>query len=174
MLIVGVVIAAAWAASRWWCFGRESERWVVMVDRGALYAEKRPAAYAVTHGWWMASHEAGMDGAVYRAPAASGWMWFPSASSWPTSWRTPPIGSTGRVFLYEVQGPGPAGGDWYRRQYALALWPVFPVLFAGGWLLQRSGVKAHRRIAGGCCLRCGYDLAGLAAGAVCPECGRKP
>ncbi|MGH7132664.1 MAG: hypothetical protein ACREJO_12030 [Phycisphaerales bacterium] len=51
------------------------------------------------------------------------------------------------------------------------LWPfALASLLGGGWLVW-SGRRARRRAMTGLCLKCGYDLAGLAAGAPCPECG---
>ncbi|MGH7130657.1 MAG: hypothetical protein ACREJO_01770 [Phycisphaerales bacterium] len=43
-------------------------------------------------------------------------------------------------------------------------------LLGGGWLVW-SGRRARRRAMTGVCGKCGYDLAGLAAGSPCPECG---
>ncbi|MGH7131888.1 MAG: hypothetical protein ACREJO_08095 [Phycisphaerales bacterium] len=43
-------------------------------------------------------------------------------------------------------------------------------LLGGGWLVW-SGRRARGRAMTGHCLKCDYDLAGLAAGAPCPECG---
>jgi len=42
--------------------------------------------------------------------------------------------------------------------------------WAGLFSLARAGVR-RRRAGRGRCLECGYDRRGLAAGAVCPECG---
>ena len=47
------------------------------------------------------------------------------------------------------------------------VWPV-PVAFAGLAWYAGKRIKQLRRDA---CAKCGYDTRGLAAGAVCPECG---
>lgn len=55
--------------------------------------------------------------------------------------------------------------------YYFPLWlPAAAALapFAVAW---PSEARAHRRIRAGRCPRCGYDRAGLALGATCPECG---
>jgi len=69
------------------------------------------------------------------------------------------------------------------RSYAPAalpyepIWPGFlgnTAFYSAYWLALLVGVPAARRILRakrGCCLGCGYDAAGLAPGAVCPECG---
>lgn len=60
------------------------------------------------------------------------------------------------------------------QHWNFVLWPLPLMLWAEGGLLVRSGVVARRRAETGLCRGCGYDLAGLGAGAKCPECGREP
>jgi hypothetical protein len=62
-----------------------------------------------------------------------------------------------------VVGRGRAG----LTQVFVPLW--IPLLAAAGCmgLAWRGSARARA----GCCGRCGYDRAGLGAGAVCPECG---
>jgi hypothetical protein len=67
-------------------------------------------------------------------------------------------------FVFIPTGPG----YWYS---AVPLW--FPALLSllattAAW---RADWKYLRRAREGLCTGCGYDRAGLAAGAVCPECG---
>jgi len=42
---------------------------------------------------------------------------------------------------------------------------------SGAWWLDAA---ARRRARVGLCAACGYERAGLAPGAVCPECGKAP
>ena len=60
---------------------------------------------------------------------------------------------------------------------AIIFWSTFALL--PGCMLYYSIVSPARRrrqhrIRAGLCLACGYDRAGLAAGSVCPECGKQP
>jgi hypothetical protein len=57
-----------------------------------------------------------------------------------------------------------------RLQVEVPLWA--PVVVSGGPTLALWG-RWLRRKRGGCCLVCGYDLAGLPEGGVCPECGQR-
>lgn len=61
----------------------------------------------------------------------------------------------------------------------LPCWPMWPgfaansALYAGvAWGARLGGRWWRRRLPPGQCRGCGYDLAGLSDGAVCPECGR--
>ncbi len=56
--------------------------------------------------------------------------------------------------------------------FFLSLWPLSLLLGAAGTFALRSGILARRRALGNKCKSCDYDLTGLAAGAVCPECGK--
>lgn len=52
------------------------------------------------------------------------------------------------------------------------LWSILAVVAAPtAWFWYRDR-RSLRRAEVGCCPACGYDLAGLGAGAVCPECGK--
>jgi hypothetical protein len=58
-----------------------------------------------------------------------------------------------------------------RHVWAVVLWPISLLLWTPAALLFRSAIVARRRVMTGICTECGYLLAGLAAGALCPECG---
>ncbi len=64
---------------------------------------------------------------------------------------------------------------WNRSpEIIIPIW--FPALLsllatAAAW---RADAKYLRRAREGACPACGYDRAGLAAGAACPECGKQP
>jgi len=61
----------------------------------------------------------------------------------------------------------------YRSVY-LPLWGLSLISLAGAGAAWRLDVLVHRRALANPCPRCNYDQTGLAAGAVCPECGSKP
>jgi hypothetical protein len=52
------------------------------------------------------------------------------------------------------------------------IWPFPFVLAAAGTLFLRSGFAARQRALSNLCGSCGYDRAGLAVDARCPECGK--
>ena len=63
---------------------------------------------------------------------------------------------------------------WLFSHVEVPLWsPALLCLLAtaAAW---RADATYLRRVREGACPACGYDRAGLAAGAVCPECGKQP
>lgn len=55
--------------------------------------------------------------------------------------------------------------------FAVPLWWIALLLSAAALLAWRLPVHAALRLRRGACLKCGYARAGLAADALCPECG---
>jgi hypothetical protein len=66
-------------------------------------------------------------------------------------------------------------GDNYSSWGWVSLWmPWTLASLVGGLVWCPFFATRRRRRAAGCCVWCGYDRAGLAAGAACPECGGVP
>lgn len=84
-------------------------------------------------------------------------------------WIEPPnLPDTYSLGLYSLYDD--AGG---RRWHWFILWPIPLLLWPLAAMLLRSGILARRRANTGMCGKCGYSLAGLAAGTPCPECGKR-
>ncbi len=77
---------------------------------------------------------------------------YPTPFAWSFEWWT-----TGPVSRYDCPMWFPAGASF--------------LITAAAWRLD---ALARRRARVGFCPKCNYDRTGLAAGAVCPECGRLP
>ena len=71
-------------------------------------------------------------------------------------------------FIFFGLGGWPTG-DRFRLWPAVALW-----LHLVGLILFLRWRRQELRPKPGTCPTCGYDLTGLATGAVCPECGEAP
>lgn len=65
---------------------------------------------------------------------------------------------------------GPGRGSMWALQ--IPMWPLVLLTLATTSTAWWLDVLAQRREREGKCPKCGYDRAGLASGAVCPECGR--
>jgi len=75
-----------------------------------------------------------------------------------------------------------AVAGWHVRGKTLLLFPVWPGFavntlaygaMAWGLLFAPGVVRRWRSRKRGACVKCGYDLKGVAAGSVCPECGQE-
>ena len=59
----------------------------------------------------------------------------------------------------------------WEREFQIPLWPVMAVCVLVTGAAWHRDTSLRRRARLKLCPKCGYDRAGLAAGAVCPECG---
>ncbi len=62
----------------------------------------------------------------------------------------------------------------FKGAIVIPLWLPAVAVAATTSVAWRLDTLARRRARVGFCLKCNYDRTGLAAGAVCPECGRLP
>lgn len=154
-LVVCVVIAGLWIASMEWTITRIAystrSTSVVAVGLGSLriawVRDDRPARRLVL---WSAQRRV-QPGRPYLDVDVLGWF----TLGLPRPGTTP--------IPRWMAGPSNDIDLW------VSLWmPFVATALPTGWLWWRD--RRARWV--GHCAACGYDLAGLAAGAVCPECGK--
>ena len=141
------LIFAAWLGSRWIAasetYGRSDRGWMATVRRGRLSLAQ--LYWGVGPGRGSLPRGWGCSG-EWLTSQQVGWDWLPD-------WMA--IGVPGmQPFVKEIKVP-------LLIPFAVLGLPV-------AWLFYRD----RRRVRGTReCVRCGYDLSGLTAGAMCPECG---
>ncbi|MGH7131410.1 MAG: hypothetical protein ACREJO_05645 [Phycisphaerales bacterium] len=160
LLVLGVLITGVWGASRWWWFGHEAATWRAYATNGTIQSSIFRQPLLGGRGWFGFSAPSG---------AASEWQWLVHN---PQLWndlleQEPAVNAEYGIIACYADGQ-----EWIVR---VAAWPfALAALLGGGWLVW-SGRRARRRAMTGMCLKCGYDLAGLATPTTstppCPECG---
>ena len=167
LLVVGVVIAGVWGASRWWWFGWSGEQESFAVFRGLASIDTQRGNVWSPLGWCF-------DPAP--SPHDVGWVWLTETptNTWnATQFVNLHFASYQRLNVISsgFSNSGQVIGT--EHSTYICIWPFALVsLLGGGWLVW-SGRRARRRAMTGVCLKCGYDLRGLGAGAPCPECGKQ-
>ena len=145
---------------------READNRVNPWGRGGVSYIGHPY-YGTTRGWPLSALTNEWTAPIANSPPADR----PWSFSWERGW--------------EVPNPFYAGGlPSHNRTTTVALqlrplWPGFAantLVFAVGWWVLLGGgfFRAALRRRRGLCPRCGYDRAGLAEVAGCPECGEQP
>lgn len=135
---------------------------------------------------WSGEHDLGWDGAKHRAAlfggklgvgrlrnsqmqwGDSGWSVVDHQAYW--SYRLPSGPDTFLGLMNYWKADEDGGGT--EESAMVVLWPIPLALWAAGVPVLGSGILTRRRAITGKCVSCGYDLAGIRAGAPCPECGK--
>ncbi|MGH7133599.1 MAG: hypothetical protein ACREJO_16840 [Phycisphaerales bacterium] len=152
--MIGVLITGVWGASRWWFLMYTAWPWQVRAYDGKLA---------------LVETDDPLKGNGLQITRAAGyWNWVISGDKWKddTSASTVRLG----IVMY-VDGGRYTSVIGAKRLLFILPWPfALASLLGGGWLVW-SGRRARRRAMTGVCVKCGYDLSGLGAESVCPECG---
>jgi hypothetical protein len=149
--VLAFVVCAVWVASFWVAARRSWGAGVsILLDAGEI-GVSQGTLYWLT--WNSGSALGGFQkGSIVDYEVAVGYSWGPSVSSW---WP-------------------PHGGRWVAANHGagwVPLWPPTAILaLLAAWLWRRHFVRRRLLRSGHCA--CGYDRAGLADDAPCPECGR--
>jgi hypothetical protein len=153
LLLLGLPVAGVWVASGWWRFSLgTTHRWLGCSRGCVVYGRSTAVGSSVT------------AKCVFQ-PQAPGDVGF----EWWFDWGPKRGFQIGETVFYGVTRDSDYGE---YREFAALLWPVPLLLWAAGVPVLRSGILARRRAHAGLCGKCGYSLAGLVAGAPCPECGK--
>lgn len=141
--------------------------WAVVAAACAVVVAASVVGSVATGIGWEWSRTRTTAGSVSGVAVARGGVHWHDASAVPTLGGIPIVGN---FFTIRVESPG----WWFRwstqpksKEVVVPLWALG--VFAGGVMV--FAWRRATRVEKGHCARCGYDLKGLAAGAVCPECG---
>ena len=141
-----LLLTVVWLGSKWWCLewhnGTLDE---FVVQTGCLRCTLETGPSASTH-------------------TMNGWYF----------WRLPPGCSLRWQADYQSSkypANAPPGAFCHIFNLVLPLWIPLALAAIPTAVAWRLDVIARRRDRGGGCPACGYSLAGLSAGAPCPECG---
>ena len=156
LLVIGVLITGVWGVSGWWRCQASRGPLTVTLSAGTV-----ETTYALDS---FAGTDLEFRGALQDAYVVHARAWNPPEEFYSYSMNWDLGVACAGDFIRTNRIP-------YKRCWFLVLWPFpLPLWTVGGlllWWARWSRIRAMR----GLCLKCGYDLAGLDAGAPCPECG---
>ena len=149
LLTLGVIVAGVWVASGWWSAAWVKDHLEIRCYRGVVRMSRNRM---LKPGW--SSYPATGNGRRFVWALRPGNL----------AVEDMPPAMTGGLYT--------TWGTMYDWAVSINLWPIPLLLWTPAALLLRSGILARRRAATGSCAKCGYSLAGLSAGAACPDCGK--
>jgi len=153
--VVTLLLVVPWIGSCWWSVSRcdrapalddQPEDIIAVAPGVVLFSSTADHLRISPKGFWnWGRYVPGLHAPWYRQRTPFQW-WFDSYSSPPSF----PFQST---------------------ELIIPLWPLPAMAIIPTALAWYLDARARRRERFGRCPKCGYDRTGLAAGAVCPECG---
>ncbi|MGH7130656.1 MAG: hypothetical protein ACREJO_01765 [Phycisphaerales bacterium] len=166
LLVIGVLITGVWGASRWWALGFMGMTWGIGFESGVGAVSVVPSFADSTKpkNRFIAEANVYDDQKRWNLIVPPNYR---ASESDPRGWYYWPVAYSDLL--------SPNRKSYIFRTWLVVLWPfALASLLGGGWLVW-SGRRARRRAMTGHCLKCGYDLAGLATPTTpttpCPECG---
>jgi hypothetical protein len=161
LLLLGLLVAGVWVASRGRDLGRGFDSGAVWAKEGtfavAWFSFSRPVS-----GWFLPRHFS----------AEWEWKWFTRDEQMRAMVGHEATDFTDTNFFVAAYTDVVYVRAGRIRVIEVVLWPIPLLLWTPAALLLRSGYLARRRANTGSCAKCGYSLARLGAGVPCPECGK--